>query len=82
MSYIRAQLEAGTGKEKGGEVVVVLAAPECDEGRLCYVNSLYITVAACLLALGLSLWAGWRDRRKLRAAAEKEGERKRVDVEG
>jgi len=38
--------------------------PQCIEGRSCYVATLYITVAACCLALGLSIWAAWRDRQK------------------
>ena len=37
---------------------------QCFEGRSCYVSSLYITVAACCLALVLSIWAGWRDRQR------------------
>lgn len=37
---------------------------QCIEGQSCYVASLYITVAACCLALVLSIWAGWRDRQK------------------
>lgn len=57
--------------------ISLLAAPACAEGRLCYVDTLYITAAACACALGLSVWAGFRDRRKLRAAAKKLGERDR-----
>jgi len=56
---------------------VALAAPGCSEGRLCYVDTLYITAAACALALGLSVWAGWRDKRKLSVAAEQQKERER-----
>jgi hypothetical protein len=47
----------------------VLAADQCLQGRACYIDSLYITLAACVLALLLSLWAGWKDRRKLEVAA-------------
>ncbi|KAG1852357.1 major facilitator superfamily domain-containing protein [Suillus tomentosus] len=37
---------------------------QCFDGRDCYVSSLYVTVTACLIALGLSVWAGMRDQRK------------------
>ena len=38
--------------------------PQCTEGRSCYVASLYMTTAACCLALALGVWAGWKDQRK------------------
>ncbi|KAG1740293.1 major facilitator superfamily domain-containing protein [Suillus lakei] len=37
---------------------------QCFDGRNCYVSSLYVTATACLIALGLSVWAGIRDQRK------------------
>jgi hypothetical protein len=37
---------------------------QCLQGRACYIDSLYITIAACFLALFLSIWAGRKDRRK------------------
>ncbi|KAG2124677.1 major facilitator superfamily domain-containing protein [Suillus clintonianus] len=37
---------------------------QCFDGRNCYVSSLYVTATACLIALGLSVWAGMRDQRK------------------
>lgn len=37
---------------------------QCFDGRSCYVSSLYVTATACLIALGLSVWAGIRDQRK------------------
>lgn len=37
---------------------------QCFDGRDCYVTSLYVTATACLIALGLSVWAGIRDQRK------------------
>ncbi|KAG1838706.1 major facilitator superfamily domain-containing protein [Suillus subalutaceus] len=37
---------------------------QCFDGRDCYVSSLYVTATACLIALGLSVWAGIRDQRK------------------
>ncbi|KAG1740236.1 major facilitator superfamily domain-containing protein [Suillus paluster] len=37
---------------------------QCFDGRDCYVSTLYVTATACLIALGLSVWAGIRDQRK------------------
>jgi len=34
----------------------------CLEGRLCYVETLYLTIAGCALAVLLSLSVGYRDR--------------------
>jgi hypothetical protein len=79
-SVVRAPPLTGSQIQKPANLrdVVRLAAPECRQGRLCYVDTLYITVAACALALGLSVWAGLRDRRKLGVAAEKQRERRDV----
>ncbi|KAG2072860.1 MFS general substrate transporter [Suillus decipiens] len=41
---------------------------QCFDGRNCYVSSLYVTATACLIALGLSVWAGIRDQRKTEEA--------------
>jgi hypothetical protein len=38
---------------------------QCLEGQQCYVSSLHITVLACVLALIVSIWVGYRDRRKM-----------------
>ena len=43
-----------------------LTAPQCHLGRRCYVDTLYLTAGACSLSMLLSVWAGWRERRKLR----------------
>ncbi|KAJ6615493.1 MFS general substrate transporter [Mycena sp. CBHHK59/15] len=45
-----------------------VAAHQCLEGRLCYVATLGLTVAACLGAILLSALTAWRERRKLMAA--------------
>lgn len=47
------------------------AAPtrQCLEGKECYVATLHLTVAGCFLAILLSVFAGWRDRRKIAAHA-------------
>ncbi|KAJ3854602.1 major facilitator superfamily domain-containing protein [Lentinula lateritia] len=37
---------------------------QCLDGLACYVDSLHLTIAACICALVLSTWAVWRDRRK------------------
>jgi hypothetical protein len=41
-----------------------LAEASCLEGRDCYMASFYITIAACCLALALSVWVAWKDRQK------------------
>jgi hypothetical protein len=43
-------------------------SPQCLKGRLCYVDTLYMTMAACFLSMVLSVWAGWRDRKKIAAS--------------
>jgi hypothetical protein len=40
---------------------------QCLEGRQCYVSSLYITIVACFVALIISVWVGYRDRRRMTA---------------
>ncbi|KIJ21223.1 hypothetical protein PAXINDRAFT_107124 [Paxillus involutus ATCC 200175] len=37
---------------------------QCFDGRECYVDSLKVTMVACVVSLGLSVWAGIRDRQK------------------
>ncbi|EAU82411.2 hypothetical protein CC1G_11097 [Coprinopsis cinerea okayama7 len=37
----------------------------CSKGLECYIESLYLTMGATLLAIGLTVWASWRDRRKI-----------------
>ena len=46
------------------------AAPRCLLGLECYVDTLYLTAGATLLAMLLSIWAGYRDRRKIAASRE------------
>jgi hypothetical protein len=43
----------------------------CELGRQCYVDTLYLTIGVCGLAVGLSVWAGWKDWR--RVVKEREG---------
>lgn len=42
---------------------------QCLKGRVCYMDTLYMTAGACFVALLLSVWAGARDRKKLAAAS-------------
>ena len=44
----------------------------CLEGRLCYIDSVKLTIAACVIALGLSIFGALQDRRK-RGEAENVG---------
>ncbi|KAL4075473.1 hypothetical protein J3A83DRAFT_4220212 [Scleroderma citrinum] len=37
---------------------------QCIAGRECYISSLRVTLVACVIALGLSTWAGIRDGRR------------------
>lgn len=39
--------------------------PLCLLGRECYVATLHLTIAATFLSMMMSIWAGWRDRRRL-----------------
>ena len=38
-----------------------VSAGQCLAGRECYVQSLYLNLIACTIALALSVWAGRRD---------------------
>jgi hypothetical protein len=38
--------------------------PRCLEGKYCYVSALYLTMFMTFSCILLSIWAGWRDRRK------------------
>ncbi|KAE9401829.1 hypothetical protein BT96DRAFT_991664 [Gymnopus androsaceus JB14] len=40
---------------------------ECREGRVCYVETLYLTIIGCALSVLLGVWAGWRDHRRIDA---------------
>ena len=40
----------------------------CSNGLGCYRDSIYMTIAATVLALGLSIWASVRDRKKINKA--------------
>ncbi|KAJ3998319.1 major facilitator superfamily domain-containing protein [Lentinula boryana] len=38
---------------------------QCLDGLTCYVDSLHLTIGACVCALALSIWAVWRDRKRI-----------------
>ena len=40
---------------------------QCLDGKECYVGSFQVTLVACVVALGLSWWAGIRDGRKVKS---------------
>lgn len=44
----------------------VSAEPRCGLGLECYVATIYLTIGATFFSILLSLWAGWRDWRKMR----------------
>ncbi|KAG6852615.1 hypothetical protein C0991_010464 [Blastosporella zonata] len=43
------------------------ATGTCTLGRECYVFAVYLTTGACFVSTLLSLWAGWRDKKRLAA---------------
>jgi len=43
------------------------ASHQCLEGRLCYVDTLRLTTLACSIALCMSIYASWKDWRRLKA---------------
>ncbi|THU96907.1 MFS general substrate transporter [Dendrothele bispora CBS 962.96] len=53
-----------------------LPARQCLDGRSCYVDSLQLTIGACLLSMLLSAWAAWRDRRRNTALLEEDAIRR------
>lgn len=40
--------------------------PRCMLGKECYVDTVYVTAVACSVAVLLSFWACWKDRKKTR----------------
>lgn len=40
---------------------------QCLEGRFCYIDTLRLTILACSIALCMSIYASWKDWRRLRA---------------
>ena len=55
---------------------------QCLEGRLCYSESITLTIVACLVAFGLSVVTGYRDHRKRGQAAGLGHARREVMWEG
>lgn len=50
------------------------SAPKCTQGRLCYVNSLYMTAAASFVGVGVITWMARRDRKKALASSRRQEE--------
>lgn len=53
------------------------SAHQCLDGRDCYVASLHLTLVACVIALGLAIWAGrrdWKDRQERQERGERMNE--------
>ncbi|KAE9405843.1 MFS general substrate transporter [Gymnopus androsaceus JB14] len=48
---------------------------QCREGRVCYVDALYLTIVGCALSVLLSIWAGWRDHKRIERAFAEDEER-------
>lgn len=55
---------------------------QCLEGRLCYSESITLTIAACMVAFVLSVIAGYRDHRKHDLGAGVEHPRRDVIWDG
>ncbi|KAJ7600744.1 major facilitator superfamily domain-containing protein [Mycena floridula] len=55
-------------------------ARQCLLGRECYVDTLQLTIVGCIIAFFLSIFASWRDRRKLAAAAAERRAARRSQV--
>lgn len=47
----------------------VTMPPRCMLGKECYVDTVYVTMVACFVAVLLSFWACLKDRKKIRMAA-------------
>jgi hypothetical protein len=62
--------EASPSQLSGTFLPEVNGEPRCGQGLECYVTTVYLTIGATFLSILLSLWAGWRDRRKMRGVVE------------
>ena len=51
---------------------------QCLEGRQCYIDALYMTIVACIVALILGVWAGWREGRRLSERVSTVGRKRHV----
>lgn len=56
-------------------------AHQCLSGRSCYADSLYITMVACAVALGLAVYAGWKDYRNMKAVRRRTPDVRHGEVE-
>jgi len=59
-------LDAHAGKIVGNlKFLLAYAQPRCLQGLDCYLGAIYLTIGTSFLSLVLSLWAGYRDSRKV-----------------
>ncbi|KAF9062602.1 major facilitator superfamily domain-containing protein [Rhodocollybia butyracea] len=49
-------------RHSNAEIPTSVSLNVCLDGRLCYVDTLYLSIAGCVVAVFLSSWAAWRDR--------------------
>jgi hypothetical protein len=63
-----------------GVKTTAASAPQCSEGLNCYVATIYLTAGATFLSVLLSVWAGYRDRRKINAARRRQVSRRTGDT--
>ncbi|KAF8147204.1 major facilitator superfamily domain-containing protein [Crassisporium funariophilum] len=56
----------------------IVSAPQCLQGLACYVDTIYLTIAATFVSLLLSIWAGYRDRQKIAASYRTKVSRREV----
>ena len=63
-------LDAHDGSKKLSSVITrsAVVAPQCLQGLDCYVDTIYLTISANFLAILLSVWASFRDRKKIALA--------------
>lgn len=69
-------LDAHAPSEPQDALNLADASHQCLLGRECYAGSLMMTIAACSTALCLSVYAGWRDWRRVKR--EERGYRRSV----
>jgi len=58
-------LDAHESTGRHAPLTHVYSAPRCLLGLECYLDTVYLTMAATFLAILLSIWAGYRDRMKV-----------------
>lgn len=62
---------SGVVSDIGSEGNGTVALGRCLEGRSCYADSFKLSFSACCLALGLGLYAAWRDFHRAQVNSER-----------